>query len=237
LKDREEDRQINNEPKWTLDDGRQRQKTNCEASHRGENIGDQRIYQNKQRGANLGSVRIVTVFPDPSKISYASAGSGTSLHMAGELFKMMAGVDMVHVPYRSSAPALTDLLGGQVQMLFSPLPSSIEYVRTGRLRALATTGAARSSALPDTPIVGDFLPDYEASAWYGVCAPGNTSAEIVDKLNKEINAGLADAKLKARLAELGSSPFVASPSEFGKHLAEQTEKWGRVVKAANLKTE
>jgi tripartite-type tricarboxylate transporter receptor subunit TctC len=122
-------------------------------------------------------------------------------------------------------------------MLFSPLPSSIEYVRTGRLRALATTGAARSGALPDTPIVGDFLPGYEASAWYGICAPRNTGAEIVDKLNKEINAGLVDAKLKARLAELGSSPFVASPSEFGKHLAEQTEKWGRVVKAANLKPE
>jgi len=174
---------------------------------------------------------------NPGKISYASAGSGTSLHMAGELFKMMAGIDMVHVPYRSSAAALTDLLGGQVQMLFSPLPSSIEYVRTGRLRALATTGAARSGALPDIPIVGDFLPGYEASAWYGVCAPRNTSAEIVDKLNKEINAGLADAKLKARLAELGSSPFVASPSEFGMHLAEETEKWGRVVKAASLRPE
>jgi tripartite-type tricarboxylate transporter receptor subunit TctC len=174
---------------------------------------------------------------NPGKISYASAGSGTSLHMAGELFKMMARVDMVHVPYRSSAAALTDLLGGQVQMLFSPLPSSIEYVRTGRLRALATTGAVRSGALPDTPIVGDFLPAYEASAWYGVCAPRNTSAEIVDKLNKEINAGIADAKLKARLADLGSSPFVASPSEFGKYLAEQTEKWGSVVKAANLKPE
>jgi len=174
---------------------------------------------------------------NPGKISYASAGSGTSLHMAAELFKIVAGVDMVHVPYRSSAAALTDLLGRQVQMLFSPLPSSIEYVRTGRLRALATTGAARSGALPDIPIVGDFLPGYEASAWYGVCAPRNTSAEIVDKLNKEINAGLADAKLKARLAELGSSPFVASPSEFGMHLAEQTEKWGRVVKAASLRPE
>jgi len=148
---------------------------------------------------------------------------------------MMAGVDMVHVPYRSSAAALTDLLGGQVQMLFSPLPWSIEYVRTGRLRALATTGAARSAALPDSPIVGDFLPGYEASAWYGVCAQTNTSAEIVNKLNKAINVGLADAKLKARLAELGSSPFVTSPGEFGKYLAEQTEKWARVVKAANLK--
>jgi tripartite-type tricarboxylate transporter receptor subunit TctC len=174
---------------------------------------------------------------NPGKISYASAGSGTSLHMAGELFKMMAGIDMVHVPYRSSAAALTDLLGHQVQMLFSPLPSSIEYVRTGKLRALATTGAARASVLPDTPIVGDFLAGYEASAWYGVCAPTNTSAEIIDKLNKEINAGLANQKLKARLAELGSSPFVASPAEFKMHLAEQTEKWGSVVKAANLNAE
>jgi tripartite-type tricarboxylate transporter receptor subunit TctC len=174
---------------------------------------------------------------NPGKISYASAGSGTSLHMAGELFKMMAGVDMVHVPYRSSAAALTDLLGGQVQMLFSPLPSSIEYVRAGRLRALATTGAVRSDALPDAPVVGDYLPGYEASAWYGICAPKTTSAAIIDKLNKEINAGLVDAKLKARLAELGSSPFIASTSEFGKHLAEQTEKWGKVVKAANLKPE
>jgi tripartite-type tricarboxylate transporter receptor subunit TctC len=174
---------------------------------------------------------------NPGKISYASAGSGTSLHMAGELFKMMAGIDMVHVPYRSSAAALTDLLGHQVQMLFSPLPSSIEYVRTGKLRALATTGAARASVLPDTPIVGDFLAGYEASAWYGVCAPTNTSAEIIDKLNKEINAGLANQKLKARLAELGSSPFVASPAEFKMHLAEQTEKWGSMVKAANLNAE
>jgi tripartite-type tricarboxylate transporter receptor subunit TctC len=174
---------------------------------------------------------------NPGKIGYGSAGSGTSLHMAAELFKMMAGVDLVHVPYRSSAAALTDLLGHQVQVVFSPLPSSIDHVRTGRLRALATTGAARSGALPDTPIVGDFVPGYEASAWYGVCAPGNTSAEIVDRLNREINAGLADAKLKARLEELGSVPFVASPSEFGKHLAEQTEKWGKVVKAAHLRPE
>jgi tripartite-type tricarboxylate transporter receptor subunit TctC len=174
---------------------------------------------------------------NPGRISYASAGSGTSLHMAGELFKMMAGVDMVHVPYRSSAAALTDLLGHQVHMLFSPLPSSVEYVRSGRLRALATTGAVRSAALPDTPVVGDFLPGYEASAWYGVCAPGKTSATIIDRLNHEINAGLVDATLKARLEELGSSPFVASPAEFGRYLAGQTEKWGRVVKAAHLRAE
>jgi tripartite-type tricarboxylate transporter receptor subunit TctC len=172
---------------------------------------------------------------NPGKINYASAGSGTSLHMAGELFKMMAGVNIVHVPYRSSAAALTDLIGHQVQMLFSPLPSSVEYVRSGRLHALATTGAARSGALPDVPVVGDFLPGYEATAWYGVCAPRNTGAEIVGRLNKEINAGLADAKLRARLAELGSSPFIASPAEFGKYLAEQSDKWGRVVKAAKLR--
>ncbi len=174
---------------------------------------------------------------NPGGISYGSAGSGTALHMAAELFKMMAGIDLVHVPYRSSVAALTDLLGGRVQTVFSPLPSSIEHVRNGRLRALATTGAARSAALPDIPVLGDFVPGYEASAWYGVCAPGNTSAGIVDQLNREINAGLADAKLKARLEELGSVPFVASPAEFGRHLAEQTEKWGRVVKAARLRPE
>src|SRR5215813_10714111 len=134
---------------------------------------------------------------NPGKVSYGSAGSGTSLHMAAELFKMMAGVDLVHVPYRSSAAALTDLLGHQVQMVFSPLPSSIEYVRTGRLRVLATTGAARSGALPDTPVVGDFLPGYEASAWYGVCAPRNTSAEIVDKLKETCSAARATARTPA----------------------------------------
>jgi tripartite-type tricarboxylate transporter receptor subunit TctC len=174
---------------------------------------------------------------NPGRISYGSAGSGTALHMAVELFKMTAGVDLVHVPYRSSAAALTDLIGGQVQTVFSPLPSSIEYVRSGRLRALATTGAARSAALPDIPVVGEFVPGYEASAFYGVCAPGKTSAEIVGRLNAEINAGLADAGLKARLEELGSVPFIASPAEFGRHLAEQTEKWGRVVKAAKLRPE
>jgi tripartite-type tricarboxylate transporter receptor subunit TctC len=174
---------------------------------------------------------------NPGRISYGSAGSGSALHMAVELFKMTAGVDLVHVPYRSSAAELTDLIGGQVQTVFSPLPSSIEYVRSGRLRALATTGAARSAALPDVPAVGEFVPGYEASAFYGVCAAGQTSAEIVGRLNAEINAGLADAGLKARLKELGSVPFIASPAEFGRHLAEQTEKWGRVVKAAKLRPE
>ncbi|TMJ25615.1 MAG: tripartite tricarboxylate transporter substrate binding protein [Alphaproteobacteria bacterium] len=148
----------------------------------------------------------------PGTINYGSAGSGSSLHMAGELLKTMAGLDMVHVPYRGSAPALTDLLGGQLQMMFSPLPPSIGYVRSGRLRALATTAAARSSALPEVPTVGEWVAGYEASAWYGLAAPSNTPIDVVDKLNKEINAGLLDPKLRARLEELGSSPFVASPS-------------------------
>ncbi|MBV8190590.1 MAG: tripartite tricarboxylate transporter substrate binding protein [Alphaproteobacteria bacterium] len=172
---------------------------------------------------------------NPGKISYASAGNGSSLHLAAELFKIMAGVEMVHVPYRSSAAALVDLLGGQVQMMFCPLPSSIEYVRNGKLRVLATTGAVRASALPDAPIVADFLPGYEVSAWYGVCAPRNTRIEVIDKLNQEINAGLADPKIAARLAQLGSSPFAVTPADFGKHIAEQTEKWRTVIKAAHIK--
>jgi tripartite-type tricarboxylate transporter receptor subunit TctC len=180
---------------------------------------------------------IVYAKANPGKVNYASAGSGTSLHMAAELFKMMAAVEMVHVPYRGSPAGLTDLLGGQVQMMFSPLPSSIEYIRTGKLRVLATTGASRSDALPDTPIVADFLAGYEASAWYGVVAPKHTSETIIDRLNKEINAGLADPQLKRRLAEQGSSPFGGSPPEFGKHLASETEKWARVVRTANLKPE
>jgi tripartite-type tricarboxylate transporter receptor subunit TctC len=174
---------------------------------------------------------------NPGKINYASAGSGTSLHMAGELFKMMTGTDMVHVPYRGSPPALTDLLGGQVQMMFCPLPSSLDYVRAGRLRALATTGTVRSAALPDIPSIAEIVPGYEATAWYGIAAPRSTPAEIVGKLNKEINAGLADPRLKARLAELGSSPFSGPPSVFGEHLIAETEKWGKVVRAANLKPE
>jgi tripartite-type tricarboxylate transporter receptor subunit TctC len=172
---------------------------------------------------------------NPGKISYGSAGSGSSLHLAAELFKIMADIDMVHVPYRSSAAALVDLMAGQVQLIFCPLPSSIEHVRAGRLRALATTGQVRSSALPDTPIVADFLPGYEVNAWFGICAPKNTSSEIIDKLNRAINAGLADPQISARMEQLGSSPFVVSPSEFGKFLADQTEKWRTVVKAAHIK--
>jgi tripartite-type tricarboxylate transporter receptor subunit TctC len=157
--------------------------------------------------------------------------------MAGELFMFMAGVKMVHVPYGSSAPALTDLLGGQVQMMFSPLPSSIEYVRAGKLRALAVTSATRSAALPDIPTVGDFVPGYEATAFFGIGAPKSTPGEIVDKLNMEINAGLADSKLKAQFADLGSVPSPTTPAEFGKFIADKTEKWTKVILVANIKPE
>jgi tripartite-type tricarboxylate transporter receptor subunit TctC len=174
---------------------------------------------------------------NPGKLNMASPGNGTGPHMAGELFKIMAGVDMVHVPYRGSPPALTDLLAGQVQMMFSPLSSSIEYVRGGKLRALAVTTATRSEVLPDLPTVGEFVPGYEASGWFGVGAPRKTSAEIIDRLNQEINAGLADSKLRARFADLGAAVFVSSPSGFAKHIAEETEKWGKVVRAANIKAD
>jgi tripartite-type tricarboxylate transporter receptor subunit TctC len=174
---------------------------------------------------------------NPGKISYGSAGIGSSLHMAGELFKLMAGVDLVHVPYRGSPPALTDLLGGQLQLMFSPLPPSLDYVRSGRLRALAVTTAARSQALPDVPVIADVVPGYEASAWYGIGAPKGTPAEIVDRINAEINAGLTDAKLSARLTELGSVPFAGSSADFGKFLAAETEKWGKVIRAASIKAE
>ena len=174
---------------------------------------------------------------NPGKINMASAGIGSSPHVAGELFKMMAGVDMVHVPYRGAAPALTDLLGGQVQVMFATTAASIEYIRAGKLRALAVTTATRSEALPDIPTVGDFVPGYEASAWFGIGAPKNTPAEIVDKLNKEINAGLADPKIKARLADLGGTVLAGSPADFGKLIADETEKWGKVIRAANIKPE
>jgi tripartite-type tricarboxylate transporter receptor subunit TctC len=174
---------------------------------------------------------------NPGKITMASTGIGSGTHIAGELFKMMAGVDMVHVPYRSGGPALTDLIAGQVQVMFPTTVSSIGYIKTGRLRALAVTTATRSETLPDLPTVGDFVPGYEASTWFGVGAPQATPAEIVEKLNKEINAGLADPKLKARLADLGGTPFQSSPSEFGKFIADDTEKWGKVIRAANIKPE
>ena len=172
---------------------------------------------------------------NPGKINMASAGNGTAPHVAGELFKMMTGVDMVHVPYRGAAPALTDLLGGQVQVMFAAMPASIEYIRAGKLRALAVTTATRSEALPDIPTVGEFVPGYEASAWFGIGAPKNTPAEIIDKLNKEINAGLADPKIKARLADLGGTVLAGSPADFGKLIADETEKWAKVVKFSGAK--
>ena len=174
---------------------------------------------------------------NPGKINMASAGNGTSTHVAGEMFKMMAGISMVHVPYRGGAPAYTDLLGGQVGVYFAAAGSSVEYIRAGKLRALAVTTATRSEALPDTPAVGDFLPTYEASDWYGIVAPKNTPADIVERLNKEINAGLADPKLRARLADLGGTAIASSPAKFGKLIADETEKWGKVIRAANIKAE
>jgi tripartite-type tricarboxylate transporter receptor subunit TctC len=172
---------------------------------------------------------------NPGKINFGSAGTGTSIHVAGELFKMMAGVDMVHVPYRGGATALTDLLGGQIQVIFDTTPNSIEYIRAGRLRALAVTTATRSEALPGIPTVGEFVPGYEVSSWWGAGVPKNTPAEIVDKLNREINAGLADPKIKARLAELGGTVLSGSPSDFGRLIALETEKWGQVVKFSGAK--
>jgi len=171
------------------------------------------------------------------KISMASGGMGTVGHLSGELFKMMTGVNLVHVPYRGLAPALTDLLGGQVQVTFASMASSIEYIRTGKLRALAVTTASRSEMLPDVPTVGESVPGYEASTWSGVGAPKATPAEIVEKLNKEINAALADHKIKARLADLGSTPLVGSATDFGRLIADETEKWGKVIRAANIKAE
>ena len=172
---------------------------------------------------------------NPGKINMASAGNGTPAHVSGELFKMMTGVDMVHVPYRGAGPALTDLLGGQVQAMFPGMSSSIEHVRAGRLRALAVTTASRSDALPDIPTVGDFIPGYEASTWSGIGAPKGTPAEIIDKLNKEINAGLVDPKVKARLANMGSTALPGSPADFGKLVTDETEKWARVIRSAGIK--
>ena len=171
---------------------------------------------------------------NPGKINMASPGIGTAPHMAGELFKYMTGIEMTHVAYRGSAPAITDLLGGQVQVYFAPLSTSIEYVRTGKLRALGVTTAARVAALPDVPPLGDFVPGYETSTWYGIGAPKKTPAEIVDRLNKEINIGLADPGMTARLAALGSSAFPVSPPEFGKFIADETEKWAKVIKFARI---
>jgi tripartite-type tricarboxylate transporter receptor subunit TctC len=174
---------------------------------------------------------------NPGKLSFGSGGNGSSLHVLGELFKMMAGIDMVHVPYRGGAPALIDLLGGRIQVMFDTIPQSIENIRAGKLRALAVTTATRSEALPDVPIMADFLPGFEAGSWWGVGVPRNTPVEIVEKLNKEINAGLADPNIKMRLAELGTTPLLFSPAEFGAFVQVETEKWARVVKFSGAKQE
>jgi tripartite-type tricarboxylate transporter receptor subunit TctC len=174
---------------------------------------------------------------NPGKINMASSGVGSSPHLAGELFKMMAGVDIQHVPYRGAAPAVTDLLAGQVQLYFVTTPSSLEHLRTGRLRALAVTTAARAAELPDVPTLGEFLPGYEASAWYGIGAPRDTPAEIVGRLNREINAALAEPRVRTRLTELGCAPLPDSPGAFGKLIADETEKWAKVVKFSGAKVE
>ena len=174
---------------------------------------------------------------NPGKVNMASAGNGTTPHMAGELFKLMTGVDIVHVPYRGKAPALTDLLGGQVHVMFGSETVVPEQIRAGRLRALAVTTARRSQLLPELPMVGDFVPAYEASGWFGVGAPTGTPAEVIDKLNKEINASLADPKIRARLADLGGAVLAGSPADFGKLIADETEKWAKVIRAANIKPE
>jgi tripartite-type tricarboxylate transporter receptor subunit TctC len=174
---------------------------------------------------------------NPGKVNYASAGMGTPQHVSAELLKILTGIDMVHVPYRGSAPALVDMLAGQVQIMIDPLPASIEFVRTGRLRPLAVTSGARWPALPAVPTATEFIPGYLAESWYGAGLPRNTPAEIVDKLNREINAGLADAKIAARIVELGATVQSGSPADFGRMIAEETEKWGKVVKAAGAKVE
>jgi tripartite-type tricarboxylate transporter receptor subunit TctC len=165
----------------------------------------------------------------------ASAGVGSGSHLRGELFKIMAGVNMIHVPYRGEAPALADVLGGQVQVIFSSMPGTLEYIMSGRLRPPAVTTAARSEALPNIPTVGEFLPRYDAVGWHGVGVPKHTPTEIIHKLNKEINAGLADPTLKARFADLGAAVFPGSPAEYDKFIAEQTEKWAKVIRVANIK--
>jgi tripartite-type tricarboxylate transporter receptor subunit TctC len=174
---------------------------------------------------------------NPGLINMASSGNGSTIHMSGELFKMMTGVTMVHVPYRGAGPALTDMIGGQVQVMFDNAPSSIEHVRSGRLRALAVTTAKRSEVLPDLPTVGDFVPGYESSAWYGFGGPRGTAPDIVETLNREINAGLADPKLKARFAELGAATIPGSPEDFGRLIADETGKWGKVVKFAGVRAD
>jgi tripartite-type tricarboxylate transporter receptor subunit TctC len=173
---------------------------------------------------------------NPGKMNMGSGGIGTTVHIAGELFKLMVGVEMVHIPYRGNS-LLQDQLAGQVQVAFSPVPTVIGYIRAGKLRALGVTSTTRVDALPDVPPVAEFVPGYEASTWFGVAAPKKTPAEIIDKLNKEVNASLDDPKMTARLADLGAVPMKTTPTEFGQFIAEQTEKWGKVIRAAGIKVE
>jgi tripartite-type tricarboxylate transporter receptor subunit TctC len=187
--------------------------------------------------ANSVSEFIAHARANPGKINYASAGIGTSQHMAGELLKMMAGIDMVHIPHRGSAPALTSVLGGQVQMMFVSMPTVVEYIKSDKLRALAVSSAKRAALLPDIPAVAESVPGFEAGPFYGLGAPRNTPPEIVARLNAELNAGLADPRLGARLAELGCTPLPGSSGEFGKLIADETEKWAKVIKFANIKPE
>jgi tripartite-type tricarboxylate transporter receptor subunit TctC len=172
---------------------------------------------------------------NPGEINMATNGNGSASHLPGELFKMMTGVDLVHVPYRGTGPALIDLLGGQVQVMFVAMTATIEYIIAGKLRALAVTTATRSEVIPDIPTVSEFVPGYEFSNWQGVGAPKNTVADIIEKLNKEINAGLVDPNIKARLADLGAAPFPGAPADFGTLIAAETEKLGKVIRAANIK--
>jgi tripartite-type tricarboxylate transporter receptor subunit TctC len=174
---------------------------------------------------------------NPGKLNMASSGNGSTIHMSGELFKMLTGTDMVHVPYRGGAPALTDLISGQVQVMFDNIPTCAEHVKSGKLRGLAVTSTTRSEVLPDLPVLADFLPGYEASAWYGIIAPKNTPPEVIDTLNKAVNAILADAAAKTRFAEIGAILLPGSAAEFGKLLADETEKWGKVVKFAGAKVD
>ena len=172
---------------------------------------------------------------NPGKLNMASSGNGSTIHVSGELFKMMTGISMIHVPYRGGAPALTDMISGQVQVMFDNVPTSIEFIRAGKLRPLAVTTVQRSEVLPDLPTVADFVPGYEASAWYGVGAPKGTPAEIIDKLNSEINAILANPKTKSRFAELGASLIGGSPADFGRLVVEETDKWGKVIRFSGAK--
>jgi tripartite-type tricarboxylate transporter receptor subunit TctC len=185
--------------------------------------------------AKTGLEFIAYAKANPGKINHGSSGNGTTQHLAGELFKMMTGVNFLHIPYRGASQALTDLLSGQVQVLFEPLPASIQYIKSGKIRALAVTTATRSEALPDLPTIGEFVPRYEASGWNGICAPKNTPVGIIGKLNNVINAGLADPKLRARLADLGATTFAGTSKDFGKLIVEETEKWGKVIRAGNIK--